>query len=199
MNQQNLSLKMQDPIYKKHVIGSVVYGLISLLILIGGALYANSSTEPALLVSQKETRAKEQLDKAAVAKAETSKKVQDLITRVKPDLKITTVQEGTGDVVEVGNKVTINYTGKVEDGRVFDSSIGEGKVPFVVDNIGAASLIPGWNAGIPGMKKGGKYTLFIPAVHAYGDQQKSDVITPNSNLIFDIEILDVDKTPNVAQ
>jgi FKBP-type peptidyl-prolyl cis-trans isomerase len=199
MNQQNLTAKMQDPIYKKHVIGSVVYGLISLLVLVGGAVYVNGTTEPALAISQKEARSQEAKDKAAKAKADQAKQVEALITRVKPDLKITTIQEGTGDVVEVGNTVTINYTGKVEDGTVFDSSIGEGKTPFVVDNIGAASLIPGWNAGIPGMKKGGKYSLFIPAVHAYGDQQKSEVIKANSNLIFDLEILDVDKTPKVTQ
>jgi peptidylprolyl isomerase len=195
MNQQNLTAKMQDPIYKKHVIGSVVYGLISLLVLVGGAVYVNGTTEPALAISQKEARSQEAKDKATKLKADQAKQVQELITRVKPDLKITTIEEGTGDVVEVGNTVTINYTGKVEDGTVFDSS----KTPFVVDNIGAASLIPGWNAGIPGMKKGGKYSLFIPAVHAYGEQQKSEVIKANSNLIFDLEILDVDKTPKVTQ
>jgi FKBP-type peptidyl-prolyl cis-trans isomerase len=196
MNQQNFSDKMQDPIYKKHVIASVVYGLISLLILTGGAVLANNQTEPALAIAQKDARAKEAIEKAAKAKADQANQVQELITRVKPDLKITTTQEGTGDTVEIGDTVTVNYTGKVEDGRVFDSSIGEGKQPFVVDNIGAAQLIPGWNAGIPGMKKGGKYSLFIPAVHAYGDQQKGDIIQPNSNLIFDIEILEVAKTPN---
>jgi FKBP-type peptidyl-prolyl cis-trans isomerase len=196
MNQQNFSDKMQDPIYKKHVIASVVYGLISLLILTGGAVLANNQTEPALAIAQKDARAKEAIEKAAKAKADQASQVQELITRVKPDLKITTTQEGTGDTVEIGDTVTVNYTGKVEDGRVFDSSIGEGKQPFVVDNIGAAQLIPGWNAGIPGMKKGGKYSLFIPAVHAYGDQQKGDIIQPNSNLIFDIEILEVAKTPN---
>jgi FKBP-type peptidyl-prolyl cis-trans isomerase len=196
MNQQNFSDKMQDPIYKKHVIASVVYGLISLLILTGGAVLANNQTEPALAIAQKDARAKEAIEKATKAKVDQAKQVQELIARVKPDLKITTTQEGTGDTIEIGDTVTVNYTGKVEDGRVFDSSIGEGKQPFVVDNIGAAQLIPGWNAGIPGMKKGGKYSLFIPAVHAYGDQQKGDIIQPNSNLIFDIEILEVAKTPN---
>jgi FKBP-type peptidyl-prolyl cis-trans isomerase len=196
MNQQNFSDKMQDPIYKKHVIASVVYGLISLLILTGGAVLANNQTEPALAVAQKEARAKEATEKAAKNKADQVKQVGDLIARVKPDLKITTLQEGTGDTVEIGDTVTVNYTGKVEDGRVFESSIAEGKQPIVVDNIGAAQLIPGWNAGIPGMKKGGKYSLFIPAVHAYGDQQKGDIIQPNSNLIFDIEVLEVAKTPN---
>jgi peptidylprolyl isomerase len=199
MNQQKFSDKMQDPIYKKHVIASVVYGLISLLILTGGAVLANNQTEPAMAIAQKESRAKEAIEKAAKAKADQAKQVTELIARVKPDLKITTIQEGTGDVVEIGNTVTVNYTGKVEDGRVFDSSIGEGKQPFVVDNIGAAQLIPGWNAGIPGMKKGGKYSLFIPAVHAYGDQQKGDIIAPNSNLIFDIDIIEVDKNPVVTQ
>lgn len=196
MNQQKISDKMQDPIYKKHVIASVVYGLISLLILTGGAVLANNQTEPAMAIAQKEAREKEAKEKAAKAKEAQAKQVADLITRVKPDLKITTIQEGTGDTVEIGDSVTVNYTGKVEDGTVFDSSIGEGKQPFVVDNIGAAQLIPGWNAGIPGMKKGGKYSLFIPAVHAYGDQQKGDIIKANSNLIFDIEILEVAKVPN---
>ena len=199
MNNQTMSSKMQDPIYKKHVTASIVYGLLSVLILAGGAIYANGNTEPELAISQKAKRAQDAEVKAKAAKEAQAKQVSDLITRVKPDLKITTITEGTGDVVEVGNKVTVNYVGKLEDGSVFDTNIGEGKAPFIVEGIGTAQLIPGWNAGIPGMKKGGKYTLFIPAIHAYGDQAKGDVIKANSNLVFDIDILDVDKTPQVLQ
>jgi FKBP-type peptidyl-prolyl cis-trans isomerase FklB len=142
-------------------------------------------------------KSKDYKDKANDKIIETENKnytdAKNLISRVKPDLKITILKEGTGDQVEIGDTVKVQYTGKTKNGTVFDTSIGEGKTPFIVDNIGFAQLIPGWNAGIPGMKKFGKYSLFIPSQHAYGDQEKSEIIKNNTDLFFEIEILDVIK------
>ena len=90
----------------------------------------------------------------------------------------------------------VHYIGKLEDGTVFDSSLTRGE-PFALQNIGGAQVIQGWNAGIIGMKKTGKYNLFIPSEFAYGKQGSGDKIKPDSNLNFEIEVLDIDKNANV--
>jgi peptidylprolyl isomerase len=198
MKPQNFSDKMNDPIFKKHFIASLIYLALTLLILSAGVVFVNDQTDQVLQVTQKEKREKEAKDKLFLTKAEDQKKVQDLIAKVKPDLKITTTQESTGETVEAGDSVLVHYTGKLEDGTKFDSSLDRGQ-PFQLDNIGSSQVIPGWNAGIIGMKKGGKYSLFIPAVHAYGDQQRGEIIKPNSNLVFDLEIVNVDKSKNLLK
>ena len=93
---------------------------------------------------------------------------------------------GDGDVVQAGDTVTIQYTGALaSDGSVFDSSVGRGEpATFPLDN-----LIQGWQEGIPGMKVGGKRRLFIPAAKGYGEAGSGASIPPNSDLIFDIELI----------
>ena len=96
---------------------------------------------------------------------------------------------GTGTEVKSGDTITINYTGKLLDGTVFDSSLKPGRTPFST-KIGVGQVIKGWDEGVIGMKVGGKRTLTIPASLGYGSQATGG-IPANSTLIFDLELLDV--------
>jgi peptidylprolyl isomerase len=106
------------------------------------------------------------------------------------DLEIRDLKRGSGRAVEKGDFVTVLYKGQLEDGRVFDSS--EKKPPFVVQ-VGAGKVIPGWEQGLLGMKTGGKRRLVIPPALAYGDRDLG-VIPPNSTLIFEIEVLRIERS-----
>jgi FKBP-type peptidyl-prolyl cis-trans isomerase len=100
--------------------------------------------------------------------------------------------------VDTGKQVSVMYKGYTEDGKEFDSNIGKpGAQPLLV-NIGANSVIPGMEIGLKFFGKGGKGTIFIPASLAYGAQAQGP-IKANSNLIFDIEVLDVKIAPAPAQ
>lgn len=103
-------------------------------------------------------------------------------------LGIQDVNVGRGVEASAGKSVTVNYTGMLEDGTVFDSSESHGQ-PFTF-NLGAGQVIPGWEEGIVGMKVGGKRRLIIPPALAYGSQGTRS-IPPNSTLIFDVQLVAV--------
>ena len=113
-------------------------------------------------------------------------------TQVLPDgLIYIEKQAGTGDSPVPGKKVKVHYTGKLLNGQVFDSSLDSG-TPFEFA-IGQGQVIQGWDEGIPLMKVGGKATFIIPSKLAYKDRGAGDVIPPYSTLIFDVELLEVEK------
>ena len=98
-----------------------------------------------------------------------------------------------GQVAKVGDTVSMNYTGRLADGTVFDSNVNpkfNHVQPFVF-TLGAGQVIPGWDKGIVGMKVGEKKTLVIPPADAYGAAGISGVIPPNATLTFDVELLGI--------
>ncbi|MFN8672220.1 MAG: FKBP-type peptidyl-prolyl cis-trans isomerase [Candidatus Sericytochromatia bacterium] len=96
------------------------------------------------------------------------------------------IKEGSGEHPKASSQVTVNYKGTVVSGQEFDSTSKEGKpVSFPLNQ-----LIKGWQEGIQLMSKGAKYELYIKPELAYGEQQKSEVLTPYSTLIFEIELVD---------
>ncbi|TWI57442.1 peptidylprolyl isomerase [Pseudomonas duriflava] len=105
------------------------------------------------------------------------------------ELLVEDIQIGEGKAVVKGALITTQYKGTLEDGTVFDSSYLRGK-PFQCV-IGTGRVIKGWDLGLMGMKVGGKRKLFVPAELAYGDRQVGAHIAPNSNLLFEIELLEV--------
>ncbi len=105
------------------------------------------------------------------------------------ELKITDLILGSGLEVVKGALVICHYTGWLEDGTKFDSSYDHGR-PFQFV-IGSKRVIQGWDIGVMGMKAGGKRKLEVPASLAYGDRQIGAHIKPNSNLIFEVEALEV--------
>lgn len=99
---------------------------------------------------------------------------------------------GTGAAAAAGDSVTVNYVGALTNGKVFDASANHGSDGFTFA-LGAGQVIKGWDEGIVGMKVGGKRTLAIPAALAYGPQAVGDVIPANADLIFQVELLKVEK------
>ena len=98
---------------------------------------------------------------------------------------------GDGKEANDYNKVVVNYTVKLKDGKVFDSSLNPGREPFTF-TLGVGSVIKGWDIGVKGMKVGGKRTLEIPPELGYGSQGAGDVIPPNETLFFEVELLEVE-------
>jgi len=96
---------------------------------------------------------------------------------------------GTGDVAVAGKNVNVHYTGWLENGKKFDSSVDRGE-PFSFP-LGAGRVIKGWDEGVQGMKVGGKRKLTIPSELGYGPRGAGGVIPPNATLIFDVELLGV--------
>lgn len=109
------------------------------------------------------------------------------------EVAIQEVKIGQGDSASSFSVVNVHYTGKLEDGTVFDSSIERNK-PFQF-TLGSRQVIPGWDIGIKGMKPGGKRVLTIPPDLAYGKQGAGGVIPPNATLIFDVELVSVTPPP----
>ena len=106
-------------------------------------------------------------------------------------LKIIDTKVGTGPVAEPGDTCFMLYTGKLKsNGKVFDSTDKRDGEPFSFP-LGQGQVIKGWDLGVKGMKVGGKRTLEIPADLAYGSEAKGDDIPANSDLVFDIELVDV--------
>lgn len=97
-------------------------------------------------------------------------------------------QEGNGEMPAKGDNVKVHYTGKLLNGKVFDSSIERGE-PIEVP-IGMGYVIPGWDEGIMMMSKGEKGVLYIPYYLGYGDRGAGADIPPFANLIFEVELID---------
>lgn len=94
---------------------------------------------------------------------------------------------GTGAEAKTGDKVKVHYTGKLLNGKQFDSSVGREPFEFT---LGAGNVIKGWDQGVPGMRVGGKRTLTIPWTLAYGEAGSGE-IPPKAALKFDVELLDI--------
>lgn len=98
-------------------------------------------------------------------------------------------KEGEGAQPTAEDEVTVHYTGKLLNGTVFDSSVNRGEpATFPLNRV-----IPGWTEGVQLMKEGAKYTFFIPSDLAYGAQGVPNVIPPHSTLIFEVELIKVNK------
>ena len=96
---------------------------------------------------------------------------------------------GNGEDAITGNTVSVHYTGWLEDGTKFDSSLDRGQ-PFEF-TLGLGQVIQGWDEGVTGMKVGGKRKLIIPPDLAYGSSGAGGVIPPNATLTFEVELLEI--------
>jgi len=162
---------------------------LSLLLAATAAGAQDSTQTPAQTAAATPDSAQQTTEQAAQPAAEsTAPKIQVIDTVV-----------GKGKEATVGSTVFVNYTGwfykpmaKKQRGRKFDSSLDAGRSPLDFQ-LGAGRVIKGWEQGVVGMKVGGKRTLIIPSDLAYGKRGSPGPggIPPDSDLIFDVELLDV--------
>ena len=110
-------------------------------------------------------------------------------------VKITVLQQGTGDTAKTGDRVSMNYTGSLEDGSLFDSNVDpkfNHVEPFTF-TLGEGQVIQGWDIGVEGMKVGEKRKLEINSEFAYGERGAGEAIPPNTKLIFEVELVEIIK------
>jgi FKBP-type peptidyl-prolyl cis-trans isomerase FkpA len=158
-----------------------------------------------------EEQAKKQKETDAKLIAEHAKKQKLKPTITASGLNYVITQEGTGNQPQNGDTVKVNYTGKLLNGKVFDTSNEkEAKAAQVYNKqreykplgfpLGTGSVIRGWDEGIALLKKGGKATLLVPSDIAYGPQNLG-TIPANSVLVFEVELVDIIKgkpLPNIS-
>jgi FKBP-type peptidyl-prolyl cis-trans isomerase FkpA len=107
-------------------------------------------------------------------------------------VQVRTVHAGSGPMVTPNDGVMIDYEGRLENGKIFDSSEGKGPVPIL-----AGQTIPGFAEALGKMQRGGRYHVHIPARLAYGaNSPPGGPIPPNSDLEFDVHVVQV--VPNAA-
>jgi peptidylprolyl isomerase len=104
-------------------------------------------------------------------------------------LKYYDLTPGTGASPTAGQTVVVHYTGWLQDGTQFDSSVDRGQ-PFSFV-LGKGNVIPGWDEGVATMKVGGKRQLVIPPALGYGESGSGSVIPANATLIFEVELLEI--------
>lgn len=106
-------------------------------------------------------------------------------------LQYKVIKEGTGKTPKATDEVKVNYVGKFLNGEEFDSSYKRGEPA----EFNAGQVIPGWTEALTKMKEGAKWQLFIPPSLGYGEMPRGP-IPPNSLLIFEVELLEVDEADN---
>ena len=97
---------------------------------------------------------------------------------------------GGGKAAASGSRVWVHYTGRLESGAKFDSSVDRG-APFEFV-VGSGAVIAGWDESMPGMRAGGKRRVVVPPDRAYGTEGRAGVIPPNATLVLEIELLSVE-------
>ncbi len=148
------------------------------------------------MLEKQKTEMKEQASKnlsAGQKFLDDNKKKKDVVT-LPSGLQYRIIKEGKGDSPKATDVVTTHYRGKLIDGTEFDNSYNRGEpVKFAVNGV-----IPGWTEALQLMKPGAKWELFIPSKLAYGENGVGQIIGPNSTLVFEVELLTVEK-PNDKQ
>ena len=153
--------------------------------------------QAAMMALQQEMQSRQAAGKGAMAEANKQEgeaflaqnKTREGITTLPSGLQYMVLQEGKGASPGPTDKVTTHYHGTLIDGTVFDSSYERGQpATFPVNGV-----ISGWTEALQRMQEGAKWRLFLPANLAYGAQGAGEDIGPNATLIFDVELISVNK------
>jgi FKBP-type peptidyl-prolyl cis-trans isomerase len=168
----------------------IIFVVVGAGIIAGAMWYANNVLNNQPVVTTAQTQ--DQIQNTATTTQGQSQTQNQTTTQPMDNLKITDVTVGTGAIAQNGDTVTVNYTGSLDDGTVFDSSLKPGRTPFsfVLGNNGPGGVIQGWNLGVLGMRIGGKRELVIPSDLGYGASGYGP-IPPNATLHFTVELLGV--------
>lgn len=121
-------------------------------------------------------------------KSEESESVQNTSSSQADGLVVEVLSEGSGPGAQQGDQIQVHYTGYLEDGRKFDSSLDRGR-PFTF-TLGVGQVIKGWDQGLLGKKEGSKIVLTIPPHLGYGSRGAGGVIPPNATLKFEVQVVD---------
>ena len=127
----------------------------------------------------------------SVARAQAKAGGDEKVVTTGSGLKYVEQKEGSGETAKAGDMVQVHYTGWLKDGTKFDSSRDRNRP--IAFQLGAGTVIKGWDEGVAGMKVGGKRKLIIPSELAYGARGRGPTIPPNSELTFEVELLNVRK------
>lgn len=117
----------------------------------------------------------------------TDNATNDDVVQTESGMQYKVLQQGSGKSPSDSNEVTVNYTGKLIDGMVFDSSVERGEPA----TFGVSKVIAGWREGIKLMNIGSKYQFFIPQALGYGDRGVGSDIPPFATLVFEVELLEI--------
>ena len=167
----------------------VVFVVVGAGIIAGAMWYANN-----VLNAQPVGSATAQPQSQDQVQSQSQNQTNTNSTSTMEDLKITDIVVGAGTVAANGDTVTVNYTGTLDNGTVFDSSLNPGRTPFSF-LLGAGQVIKGWDLGVLGMRIGGKRELVIPPSLGYGAAgTPGGPIPPNATLHFTVELLGVSTT-----
>lgn len=110
------------------------------------------------------------------------------------ELSVTDIVVGSGTAAAAGDAITVNYVGALTNGTIFDASANHPEsANGYTFPLGAGQVIAGWDQGLVGMKVGGKRRLVIPPALAYGDRAIGEIIPANSTLVFEVELVNVQK------
>ncbi|MGF1459877.1 MAG: FKBP-type peptidyl-prolyl cis-trans isomerase [Leptolyngbyaceae cyanobacterium] len=150
----------------------------------GEAIAANVGDAEAATSEVQTSQAAEDLVEAETTNDEPS---EDTLVTTDSGLQYTDIVEGTGAMPQTGQRVTVHYTGTLQDGTKFDSSRDRNR-PFSF-TIGVGQVIKGWDEGVASMRVGGQRKLIIPPELGYGARGAGGVIPPNATLLFDVELL----------
>jgi len=159
--------------------------------LVGALVIAGCGDDDSDSTSADATSAETTTEGSSGGDVDTSTKPEVETPEELPDeLVINDIVEGDGATAEEGSLVTVQYVGvDAETGEQFDASWDRGQ-PFPFQ-LGAGSVIEGWDEGVEGMKVGGRRELIIPPAQAYGKQGSPPAIGPDATLVFVIDLLDV--------
>jgi FKBP-type peptidyl-prolyl cis-trans isomerase FklB len=163
--------------------------------MLSGAKPAMTDSQMRMVLTAFQQRMMMRQDSVNKAKAETNQKAgEEFLAKNAKDsgvvvtpsgLQYKVLKEGTGKSPDSSAMVTVHYTGTLLDGTEFDSSVKRGQpATFPVTGV-----IPGWTEALLMMKEGAKWKLWIPASLGYGAQQRGPHISPNSTLVFEVELI----------
>jgi FKBP-type peptidyl-prolyl cis-trans isomerase len=141
-----------------------------------------TAREASKIAAQKEAKDREMLTAAALKAFEKGKTTAS-------GLKYVVIKEGSGERPVATSNVKVHYVGTLTNGTEFDSSVKRGE-PI---DFGLNQVIPGWTEGLQLMTEGSKYKFYIPYTLAYGERAMGNVIPAKSDLIFEVELLKINK------